>query len=104
MITFVNTFEVHGTVAEFEEAFEKTSGFFSARPGFLNHRLLRHVDRPAQYVNVAEWESREHFEQALKHPDFVPHAKALRALSTSSPNLYDTVLERRAAAEGSPRP
>ncbi|MFF4797256.1 antibiotic biosynthesis monooxygenase family protein [Streptomyces sp. NPDC001351] len=96
MITFVNRFEVHGSVDEFERAFDATSAFFAARPGFLGHRMLRAADLPGRYVNVAEWESREHFERALAHPEFLPHAKALRALATSDPNLYTTVLERTA--------
>ncbi|WP_328746832.1 antibiotic biosynthesis monooxygenase [Streptomyces sp. NBC_00285] len=96
MITFVNRFEVHGSVEEFERAFDATSVFFSARPGFLGHRMLRHADQPGRYVNVAEWESRERFEEALAHPEFPPHAKALRVLATSDPNLYTTVLDRTA--------
>ncbi|MFJ5303159.1 antibiotic biosynthesis monooxygenase family protein [Streptomyces sp. NPDC088350] len=46
MITFVNRFGVHGSTVEFERVFDETSQFFSARPGFLRHRLLRHADRP----------------------------------------------------------
>ena len=94
MITFVNRFEVHGATEEFERAFDATSAFFAARPGFLRHRLVRHADRPGHYLNIAEWESRAHFEQALAHPEFTPHAKALRALATSDPNVYTPVLER----------
>ncbi|GGN33649.1 antibiotic biosynthesis monooxygenase family protein [Streptomyces fuscichromogenes] len=96
MITFVNRFEVHGSVEEFERAFDATSAFFTARPGFLGHRMLRHADQPGRYVNIADWESREHFEQALAHPEFGPHAKALRALAGSDPNVYTLVLERTA--------
>ncbi|MEV0737034.1 antibiotic biosynthesis monooxygenase family protein [Streptomyces sp. NPDC050549] len=97
MITFVNRFDVHGSTVEFERVFDETSRFFSARPGFLRHRLLRHADRPGTYVNIAEWASREHFQQAVSHPEFAPHARALRELSTSDPNLYVGVLERTMA-------
>ncbi|MBZ4319369.1 antibiotic biosynthesis monooxygenase family protein [Streptomyces huiliensis] len=97
MITFVNRFQVHGSTEEFERAFDETSAFFAAQPGFLRHRLVRHADLPGAYVNVAEWESREHFDAALKQPAFVPHATALRALATSEPNVYVPVLERDAA-------
>lgn len=96
MITFVNRFEVHGSAEEFERAFDATSAFFADRPGFLGHRMLRHAARPGHYVNIAEWESREHFEQALAQPEFAPHAQALRALATSDPNVYTTLLERTA--------
>lgn len=97
MITFVNRFEVHGSPEEFERAFRSTSDFFSAQPGFVRHRLLRHADEPGRYVNIAEWESREHFQRALTQPGFTPHAEALRALGTSEPNLYTPVLERAVA-------
>lgn len=94
MVTFVNKFKVTGPVERFEEAFAETSAFFCAQPGFVSHRLLRHADDPAAYVNVAEWESREAFQQALRQPDFAPHAAALRELSVSEPNLYTPVMER----------
>ncbi|MGW4438707.1 antibiotic biosynthesis monooxygenase family protein [Streptomyces sp. NPDC004596] len=94
MITFVNRFDVHGSPAEFERVFDRTSLFFSAQPGFLRHRLLRHADQPGKYVNVAEWESRTAFEQALRQPEFASHARDLRELSTSDPQLYVSALER----------
>lgn len=94
MITFVNRFEVTGPAEEFEEAFERTSAFFAARPGFLGHRLLRHLDGSGSYVNVADWADEESFRDALRQPEFTPHAAALRALSTGEPNLYRPVLER----------
>ncbi|MFE7777877.1 antibiotic biosynthesis monooxygenase family protein [Streptomyces sp. NPDC057445] len=97
MVTFVNRFTVSGPVEEFERLFEETSAFFADRPGFVRHRLMRHADDPASYVNVAEWTDAESFRRAVTHPDFVPHATALRRLSTSDPNLFTTtVLEREA--------
>lgn len=92
--TFINRFEVHGPASEFELAFDETSAFFAAQPGFLRHRLLRQADDPGRYVNIAEWDSREDFQRAVAQPAFAPHAKALRALASSDPNLYTLVLER----------
>lgn len=96
MITFINRFTVTGPAAEFERAFDETSAFFSAQPGFVRHRLLRHADDPAAYVNVAEWEDRESFEAALRQPEFAGHRAALRALSTGEPNVYTLLYERAA--------
>lgn len=96
MIVFVNRFTVTGPAAEFEQAFARTSEFFGAQPGFIRHRLLKHADEPGAYVNVAEWEDRASFEQALRQPGFAEHRTALRALGTGEPNLY-TVLQERAA-------
>ncbi|MFJ8888526.1 antibiotic biosynthesis monooxygenase family protein [Streptomyces sp. NPDC102402] len=95
MVTFVNRFSVSGPVEEFERLFEQTSAFFVAQPGFITHRLMRHAEQQGSYVNVAEWEDAESFRRAVTHPDFAPHAAALRTLSASDPNLFTTtVLER----------
>ncbi|WP_438486737.1 antibiotic biosynthesis monooxygenase family protein [Streptomyces sp. S186] len=96
MLTFINRFTVTGTAAEFERAFERTSAFFAAQPGFVRHRLLRHADDPKAYVNVAEWEDRASFRRALEQPGFAEHRDALRALATGEPHLYTTLLERTA--------
>ncbi|MEV1085820.1 antibiotic biosynthesis monooxygenase family protein [Streptomyces sp. NPDC050211] len=97
MVTFINRFTVTGPAEEFERLFEDTSAFFRDRPGFLRHRLLRHTRQAGAYVNIAEWTDAASFQAAVTHPDFAPHAAALRALSTSDPNLYAPVLEREAA-------
>ncbi|MFJ9559402.1 antibiotic biosynthesis monooxygenase family protein [Streptomyces fuscichromogenes] len=94
MITLINRFEVTGSVEEFERAFDSTSAFFAAQPGFVRHRLLRHLDRPGHYVNVADWEDEPSFRQALRQPEFAAHRAALRALSGSDPELYTLLLER----------
>ncbi|MEU4035493.1 antibiotic biosynthesis monooxygenase family protein [Streptomyces collinus] len=94
MITLINRFEVTGPVEEFERAFERTSAFFAAQPGFVRHRLLRHLDRPGRYVNVADWADEPSFRQALRQPEFAAHRAALRALSDSDPELFTPLLER----------
>lgn len=94
MIAFINRFEVTGSRAEFEEAFDRTSAFFAAQPGFIRHRLLHHVNDPDLYVNVADWEDEDCFRRALAQPQFAEHRTALRALSSSDPNLYTPLLER----------
>ncbi|MFJ3102616.1 antibiotic biosynthesis monooxygenase family protein [Streptomyces sp. NPDC086835] len=94
MITFINRFHVTGATEEFEAAFDATSAFFADRPGFLNHRLLQHVDEPHLYVNIADWKDEESFRAALAHPEFAAHRSRLRTLSSSDPNLYVPLLER----------
>ncbi|MFE7842127.1 antibiotic biosynthesis monooxygenase family protein [Streptomyces sp. NPDC057474] len=94
MITFINRFDVTGPAAEFEEAFDTTSAFFAAQPGFIRHRLLQHVDAPHLYVNIADWDDQDSFQKALSRPEFAAHRARLRALSSSDPNLYTPLLER----------
>ncbi|NYH55656.1 heme-degrading monooxygenase HmoA [Nocardiopsis arvandica] len=100
MVTFVNRFEVSGPVEEFERAFEATSDFFRTQPGFVSHRMLRHLEHSGHYVNVAEWRDVDSFREAVGHPGFEPHARILRALATSTPGLYTPLLEWAAAEPG----
>jgi deoxynogalonate / 12-deoxyaklanonic acid monooxygenase len=90
MITFVNTFQVHGSPDEFERVFAETSQFLATQPGFLRYTLSRHVDEDKgdRYVNVALWQNVESLRRAVAHPDFRPHADRIRARSTSVANLY----------------
>lgn len=94
MITFINRFHVTGAAEEFEAAFDRTSAFFAAQPGFLGHRLLQHVDEPHLYVNIADWQDQDSFRAALARPEFTAHRTTLRTLSSSDPNLYVPLLER----------
>lgn len=94
MIIFINRFTVTGPTEEFERAFDETSVFFTAQPGFIRHRLMRHTDDPNAYANVAEWEDEQSFRRALQQPGFAAHRAELQALSTSDPNLYTPLYER----------
>jgi monooxygenase len=87
-VTFINRFTVHGSPAEFERVFADTSAFMSRQDGFVAHTLLRHLQEPASYVNIAHWRDVPSFQRAVAQPAFQPHAAAIRALSTSEPNLY----------------
>ncbi|GAA3507464.1 antibiotic biosynthesis monooxygenase family protein [Streptomyces showdoensis] len=87
-VTFVNRFTVHGPAAEFEEVFARTSAFMARQPGFVRHSLLRELDDPAAYVNLAVWADRASFQRAVGRPEFAPHATALRALSRSENGLF----------------
>lgn len=92
VVIFINRFTVHGTPEEFERVFAGTSEFMARQPGFLEHTLLRHLGECAAYVNIAHWSDEESFRRAVTQPEFAAHARALRALSTSEPNLYSPCL------------
>lgn len=87
-VIFVNKFTVHGPSEEFERVFAETSEFMARQPGFLRYTLLRRADEPHSYLNIAHWSDAESLRRAVARPEFRPHATALRALSTSEPNLY----------------
>ncbi|MEI5034628.1 antibiotic biosynthesis monooxygenase [Streptomyces sp. S1A(2023)] len=110
-VTFVNRFTLVGSAAEFEAAFAETAEFLCRRRGFRSHSLLAPAaddgatEGPPSYVNIAVWDDEACFRDALAHPEFPAHAKALRALATSEPALYRArqvrVASRSARTEGS---
>jgi heme-degrading monooxygenase HmoA len=93
-VTFVNRFTVHASPEEFRATFAETSEFLAGQPGFVRHTLLAHTDEPNAFVNVAVWTDERSFRTAVSHPQFALHARALRALSVSEPNLYRTAQYR----------
>ncbi|MFJ8718308.1 antibiotic biosynthesis monooxygenase family protein [Streptomyces violaceus] len=92
--TFVNSFTLRTSPEEFEDVFGRTARFMESQPGFLGYTLVRHLEKPHSYVNIARWSDVAAFRAAVGQADFRPHAEALRAISTSSSNLY---LERHSA-------
>jgi monooxygenase len=94
MLVLVNDFRVHGDASAFEVAFATTSDYFERQPGFIRHTLVRSTTEADRYINIAEWEGRGSFDQAVRNPMFADHAKALRALATSEPKLCEEVLTK----------
>jgi heme oxygenase (mycobilin-producing) len=72
-VTLMNRFAVR---PERDDAFHalwtETSKYFRAQPGFVSLRLHRAVSSDAEYrwVNVANWESEEHFRAAHGTEEF----------------------------------
>lgn len=87
-VTLLNSFTVSGPAEEFEKAFAETSAYFAGQPGFIEHSLLKKLDEPGAYVNVARWTDQRSLRQAVAQPEFQPHEAALRALATSNPRLF----------------
>jgi heme oxygenase (mycobilin-producing) len=96
-VTLMNRFQVEpGRDDEFLALWTRTSQYFRRQPGFLSLRLHRAVSTEAEYrwVNVANWDSEEHFRAAHTTDEF-------RAAVTqpgwenfpSSPMLYQVVTE-----------
>jgi heme-degrading monooxygenase HmoA len=90
LVTFVNTFTVHGSPAEFERVFAEVSEFMAEQPGFIRYSLSRHIDEDKQdhYINIAQWTDVESWRRAVAHEGFTAHAKEIRSRSTNEGNLY----------------
>jgi heme-degrading monooxygenase HmoA len=66
-VTLINSFQVaEGRDEEFHALWERTSRYFTDRPGFRSLRLHRAVSADAAYrwVNVARWDSEADFRAA----------------------------------------
>lgn len=101
-VNFINLFEVEpGRDEEFEALWQEVNAYMRAKPGYRSHQMHRATTEGAayRYVNVAVWESADHWRAA--------HDDGFRALLarpewrsfTSHPTLYD-VIHVGAAGEG----
>jgi heme-degrading monooxygenase HmoA len=63
------------------------------RPGFVSSRLHQSLDPAAEfrYVNVAEWESAEHFRKAAASPEFQQRVSGMNV--RAHPGLYRVVIQ-----------
>jgi heme-degrading monooxygenase HmoA len=74
-VTLINCFEVPaGREDEFFGLWKQVNAYMQTKPGYLEHKLHRAIlpDAPFRFVNVARWESEEHFRAA--------HDEGFRAL------------------------
>ena len=72
-VTLINSFQVPvGRDDEFHALWERTSRYFTGRPGFVSLRLHRAVSAASAYrwVNVARWESEADFRAAHATEEF----------------------------------
>jgi heme-degrading monooxygenase HmoA len=96
-VTLMNSFRVAvSRDAEFHALWERTSHYFRRRPGFRSLRLHRAVSDDVVYrwVNVATWESEEHFRAAHATDEFREVVTAPGwADFPSSPVLFEVVTQ-----------
>ncbi|MEX3106043.1 antibiotic biosynthesis monooxygenase [Streptomyces sp. V2] len=100
MIVMINRFTLRpGTTAErFEALFDQVSDLALDHPGYIDHTFVRDQDDPSRYLNVARWESVEHYREFMKmdaHTAFYPE---ILAITEVSPALYELQLEFDASA------
>jgi quinol monooxygenase YgiN len=94
MLTLINEFTVTGDVDEFQQVLSEFNAYMSSLPGSGEYRLLRSTRRPEVFVELAEWESAEAHQAAVKSEGFLPLVARLRPLvSKSVPDLYETLRE-----------
>ena len=88
-VVLINPFEVPaGREAEFVARWQEAADYLRRREGFISTRLHQSLDPAAafRFVNVAEWESAEHFRRAVGTPEFQELAR--RMPFSGHPALY----------------
>ena len=66
-VILINPFEVPAGKEEALRFWEQAAEYMRRQPGFISTRLHKPLSPDARftYVNIAEWESAEHFEAAI---------------------------------------
>ena len=88
----INAYEVpEERDEEFLAHWEAARRFMERQPGYVSTALHRSLDAAARfrYVNVAVWESPEHFGAALNHPEFAAYRE--RVPFAHYPSVYTVV-------------
>jgi heme oxygenase (mycobilin-producing) len=93
-VTLINPFEVPPGKEEEALAFwDSVAAYMRKQPGFISTSLHRAVVRWARFhlVNVAEWESVEHFEKAVNAEEFKMLTEPYMEIFPHYPGLYEVV-------------
>jgi len=93
-VILINPFEVPaGKEEEFLQAWREAAEYLRQAPGFLWTRLHESLDPQAKFrfVNIAEWESRQHFQTAMRTEGFQQISRKMTF--AASPALYRVVAE-----------
>ncbi len=88
-IVLINPFEVpQGQEEAFLKGWHAATEHLRQAPGFLSTRLHESLDPQAgfRFVNVAEWESPQHFQAAIRTEAFEQISRKMPF--TASPTLY----------------
>src|SRR6266849_5582082 len=92
----INPFEVPaGEEEQFLKAWNEAAELLRHAPGFLSTRLHESLDPQAKFrfVNVAQWESPQHFQAAMRTEAFEQISRKMPF--TASPALYRVIAEEQ---------
>ncbi len=91
-VILINPFEVpKGREDECLAFWEKAAAYMKRQPGFISTRLHRAISPEARFyfINVAEWESAEHFQKAVGSEEFKRLTEPYMAVFPHYPGLYE---------------
>jgi heme-degrading monooxygenase HmoA len=95
-IVLINPFEVpQGQEEAFLKGWHEAADYLRQAPGFLSTRLHESMDPQAKFrfVNVAEWESPQHFQAAMSSEAFQQSRGKMPF--TAFPALYRVIAEEQ---------
>jgi long-chain acyl-CoA synthetase len=92
MVTLINKFTVAGESSDFVRIWQQSSEFMRQQPGFISFRLVRSLNNPDVYINIAEWADVESHQRVIGSPNFQQHIAELSAVATPEPNLCEVVI------------
>ncbi len=93
-VILINPFEVHeGREDECLTFWEKAAEYMKRQPGFISTRLHKAVSREARFhfINVAEWESADHFQKAIESEAFKELTAPYMKVFPHYPGLYKVI-------------
>ena len=100
-VVLINPFEVDLADADgFIRSWGKAAEYMKRQPGFIRTRLHRALAPDARFgfINVAEWESPQHFMNAIQTPEF---QKMAAGGPPNFPALYEVVTTESEVGEAS---
>ncbi len=95
-IILINSFEVpEGQQEEFLKGWRETAEYMRHAPGYISTRLHESLDPQARFrfVNVAEWESPQHFQAAVRSQTFQQLTQNVPF--NAFPSLYRVIVEEQ---------
>jgi heme-degrading monooxygenase HmoA len=93
-VILINPFEVpKGKEEECVAFWERAAEYMKRQPGFISTRLHRVVAPGARFalINVAEWESAEHFYAATASEEFKKLVEPYMEVFPHYPGLYEVI-------------
>jgi heme-degrading monooxygenase HmoA len=90
-VILINPFEVpQENDDEFLRGWTQAADFLRQQPGFISARLHRALSPDARFrfINVAEWESPEHFQKAVGNEEF---RRMAAGAAPSYPALFEVI-------------
>ena len=93
-VILINPFEVEkGKESEVLAFWEKAADFMKQQPGYVATRLHRTVVPWSRfhYINIAEWESIEHFENVMNSEEFKELVGPYMEKFPHYPGLYEVI-------------